>query len=212
MLQRAGRLHDAVAEYRVAMGFHEKAISRFPTEVKLRTRLLSIRAELAALLESLGNRPEAATLLQEQLQDLRAGVGGDSAEVATACAWTARALLTAGMSADAELLSRKCLTIREKQIPDDWLAFNARSILGASLIGQKRYTEAEPFLISGYEGMKQREEKIPAAGKLRLKEAVQYLVQLYEATNRSDQAAEWKQKLAEFEKEQTSPALKEVAK
>lgn len=48
--------------------------------------------------------------------------------------------------------------------------------------------------------MKPREARIPAVGKPRLKETLQRLVQLYEATGRPDQAAEWKQKLAEFEK------------
>jgi len=34
-------------------------------------------------------------------------------------------------------------------------------MLGGSLLGQKKYAEAEPLLLSGYEGMKQREVKIP---------------------------------------------------
>ena len=51
--------------------------------------------------------------------------------------------------------------------------------------------------------MKQREAKIPANGKLRLKETLQRLVQLYDATDRPDQAAAWKQKLPEFEKAET---------
>ena len=73
-------------------------------------------------------------------------------------------------------------------------------MLGGSLLGQKKYAEAEPFLLSGYEGMKQREIMIPREGKPRLKEALQRLVHLYEATDRPDQAAGWKQKLAEFDK------------
>jgi hypothetical protein len=51
--------------------------------------------------------------------------------------------------------------------------------------------------------MKQREEEIPADGRPRLKETLQRLVQLYEATSRPDRAAQWKQKLAEFEKAET---------
>ena len=51
--------------------------------------------------------------------------------------------------------------------------------------------------------MKKREQKIPAIGKPRLNETLQRLVQLYEATGRSDQAAAWKQKLAEFDKAET---------
>ncbi len=106
-------------------------------------------------------------------------------------------------------LARECLAIREQQLPDDWRTFNARNLLGGSLLGQKKYAEAEPLLLSGYQGMKQREEKILAAGRPRVPETLQRLVQLYEQTGRADQAAEWKQKLTEFEKaeaEQKKPA------
>jgi hypothetical protein len=50
--------------------------------------------------------------------------------------------------------------------------------------------------------MKSRENDIPAEAKPRLKEALQRLVQLYEATGRPDRAAEWKQKLADFDTSQ----------
>ena len=51
--------------------------------------------------------------------------------------------------------------------------------------------------------MQQRKEKIPASGRPRLKETLQRLVQLYNATGPPDQAAEWKQKLAVFDKAET---------
>lgn len=108
--------------------------------------------------------------------------------------------LAAGKPAEAEPLARECLAMREAIIPDDWRTFNARSVLGGCLLGQKKFTEAEPLLISGYEGMKRREDKIPPAGKVRPQQALQRLVQLYEETNRPDQAARWKQKLTEAEK------------
>ena len=80
-------------------------------------------------------------------------------------------------------------------------------MLGSSLLGQKKYSEAEPLLISGYQGLKQREPEVPPASKSTvtrlIKEAIQYLAQLYDATGRPDQAAEWKKKLEEFE--QTHP-------
>jgi hypothetical protein len=59
------------------------------------------------------------------------------------------------------------------------------------------------LLVSGYEGLKQREDKLPIAVRPRLKRAIERLLQLYEETGRLDQAAEWKQKLAEFEKAAT---------
>ena len=63
------------------------------------------------------------------------------------------------------------------------------------------------MLLSAYEGMKQREASIPSAARPRLREALQSLVQLYNATRRPDQAALWKQKLAEFDQEQSKRPL-----
>ena len=48
-------------------------------------------------------------------------------------------------------------------------------MLGGALLGQKKYAEAEPLLLAGYEGMKQREAKIPPEGKVRLTEALERL-------------------------------------
>ena len=59
-------------------------------------------------------------------------------------------------------------------------------------------TEPEPLLLSGYEGLKQRQDRIPAAGRARLKEALERLVRLYEATDRTNEATEWKKKLVKL--------------
>jgi hypothetical protein len=121
-----------------------------------------------------------------------------------ALATRATTLLQQGKFGEAELLARECLALRETLIPDNALTFNARSLLGASLLGQKEYAEAEPLLLSGYEGMKEREDQIPAAGKPRLTEALQRLVQLYQATGQSGKAAQWRQKLTQTDKSEAS--------
>jgi eukaryotic-like serine/threonine-protein kinase len=97
-------------------------------------------------------------------------------------------------------LALECRAIREKKLPDNWRTFNARSMLGGSLLGQKKYAQAEPLLLSAYEGMKKREMDLPLEGKPRLNEALERLVQLYEVTDRLDQAAEWKRRLAALDK------------
>lgn len=117
----------------------------------------------------------------------------ECAEVLTAYA---DRLLTEGKFVEAESPSRRSLAIRERQAPDDWSTFNSRSLLGVSLLGQKRYAEAQPLLLAGYEGLKQRETTIPKSEKPRLQEALQRVVQLYEATGHPDQAADWRKKLA----------------
>ena len=107
-------------------------------------------------------------------------------------------LLSCGQQAAAEPLLRECLAIREKAQPDDWTTFNTRSMLGSALCGQKKYAEAEPLLFKGYEGMKQREEKIPKEAKVRLVETVDRLIELYAATNKPDEAAKWRAERAKY--------------
>jgi hypothetical protein len=52
--------------------------------------------------------------------------------------------------------------------------------------------------------MKKQEAKLPPQGKARLIEAVERLVQLYEATDKKDEAAKWRKK-----REVLRPATKE---
>ena len=99
-----------------------------------------------------------------------------------------------------ETLLRECLSIREKKLPDGWPTFSAHSALGENLMARKQYVEAEPLLISGYNGLGEWEAKTPAVSKRRLREAVEDLMRLCEETGRPDKAAEWKQKLAELTK------------
>ena len=70
-------------------------------------------------------------------------------------------LLLQKKPAEAELKLRECLTIRQKIQPDDWTTFETKSILGEALLEQKKFADAEPLLLSGYEGMKHREDAIP---------------------------------------------------
>jgi eukaryotic-like serine/threonine-protein kinase len=63
------------------------------------------------------------------------------------------------------------------------------------LLGQKKFADAEPLILAGYEGMKARAAKIPAAAKPNLAEAGVRVVWLYEGWGKPVQAAAWKRKL-----------------
>jgi serine/threonine protein kinase/tetratricopeptide (TPR) repeat protein len=173
-------------------------------------------AVLQNVLTDLGDFGGIEVLRCEQLEALRRRLATDDPELASVIVELASALLEEKKFTEAEPLARECLAIREKKLPDDWRTFNARSMLGATLLGQKKYAEAEAFLLSGYEGVKQRENRIPAVGRPRLKEALQRLVQLYEAKDRPDQAADWKQKLELFNRQEAekkaSTAPKDIIK
>jgi serine/threonine protein kinase/tetratricopeptide (TPR) repeat protein len=90
-------------------------------------------------------------------------------------------------------LLRDCLMARQKQNPEDWKTFNARSVLGGALLDQQKYADAEPLLRAGYEGLKQRRDRIPAAlRRACLSAALQRLIALYETTGNKDEAAKWR--------------------
>ena len=105
-------------------------------------------------------------------------------------------------------LLRRCLTLRQQATPNAWQTFNTQSLLGGALLGQKKYAEAEPLLVKGYEGMKAREKTIPkaAGGELRIPEALDRLIELYTATNKPDEANKWQAERAKY-----PPARKPVA-
>jgi eukaryotic-like serine/threonine-protein kinase len=84
------------------------------------------------------------------------------------------------------------LDIRQRIQPDDWTTFDAKSMLGEALLDQKKYADAEPLLLSGYEGLKQHEAKIPSQEKIHRTKALERLVQLYEAWGKNDKAAKWR--------------------
>ena len=102
-----------------------------------------------------------------------------------------------GKPAQALPLIEQVLTKREKKEPDAWTTFYAKAMLGEALLCQKKYADAEPLLVQGYEGMKQREARNfpPQVPELRLREALDRLVQLYDAWDKPDQAAKWREEL-----------------
>jgi hypothetical protein len=102
--------------------------------------------------------------------------------------------------AEAEAMLRECLTIRETKEPETWTTFGAMSLLGSSLVGQKRFEEAEPLLLKGYEGMKQREEKIPKTSgpARRILDAIDRLIEFYTAMGKPDEVKKWQAERARY--------------
>jgi hypothetical protein len=78
---------------------------------------------------------------------------------------------------------------------NDWGRFRARVFLGGALAGLHRYAEAEPLLISGYQGMQQRLSRIPAKQKKWLRSSGEQIIDLYLQWSKPEQAAQWRAKL-----------------
>jgi hypothetical protein len=96
---------------------------------------------------------------------------------------------------DAEIILRECLALRAAKESDKWQYFETHRGLGAALLGQKRYAEAEVHLVQGYQGLKQREASISATNKYFLAEGLQHLIQLYDEWGKPKEAAKWKHDL-----------------
>jgi tetratricopeptide (TPR) repeat protein len=142
-----------------------------------------------------GRTAEGSALARANLEEARKALPADSPQLATGLATTGSALLDLKAWADAETALRACLAIREKKEPAAWTTFNTRSLLGAALLGQKKYPEAEPHLLQGYEGLKREAKMTPLNKQVRSREALERLVRLYDGWGRPKEAAKWRKEL-----------------
>ena len=90
------------------------------------------------------------------------------------------------------------LAFYERRMPDDPLRFDVTGMIGAAFTGQKKYADAEPLLLQGYEGIKKRETTIPPQGNPRLPESMDRLIELYTATNKPAEVKKWRTERAKY--------------
>ena len=75
-------------------------------------------------------------------------------------------------------------------------------------MGQQKYAEAEPLLVEGYDGMKQREAFMDAGFKHWLTKAGDRLIRFYEVTNQPEKARAWREKVKPKLPDATSNSVK----
>ena len=175
----------------------------------LPSQLASVRWELLMTYERAGSYDKAEAMYRQLLEETREQYGPADPRTAGRMAQLGLNLLNQKKWTEAETLLRECLAIREKIEPEVWSTFGVKSMLGGALLGQKRYADAEPLLTQGYQGLKQRAAKIPAQGKDRFREAVDRLVQLYEAIGRKDKALALKKEFADWGLAQLEHSIQE---
>jgi tetratricopeptide (TPR) repeat protein/tRNA A-37 threonylcarbamoyl transferase component Bud32 len=139
---------------------------------------------------------EAEVWRRKWVATVKARAGAESTAYAEGLSALGSNLLEQGKNAAAEPILRELMVIRRKKAPEEWTTFDAELMLGTALLLQRRHAEAEPFLVRGYQGMKQREAEIPASvAPLILRHALVRLVQLYDALDKQHEAAKWRQEL-----------------
>jgi tetratricopeptide (TPR) repeat protein len=111
--------------------------------------------------------------------------------MATRLASLALNLLLQGRPDEAEPLAREAVGLNQIE---GHHRFYSVSVLGAVLLGQKKYAEGEPLLLQGYQGLKQNEAVHPAVRRWR-KQVGEWVVRLYDATGQPEKARMWREKL-----------------
>ena len=104
--------------------------------------------------------------------------------------------LKTGQYAQAERLLRDALPRHKAANSPTWDRYYCESLLGGSLAGQRKYPEAEPLLVAGYERMRERANTLPPCNRLQLEQAGKWIVQLYQDWGKPDKAAEWRARIS----------------
>ncbi len=150
---------------------------------------------LANLYRSEGRSAEAETLLASVLESRRRVLGSAHPDTTSVMAVLGEVRLQQKKYAEAEVLLREVRNNNEKADADSWERYWSLNLLGASLAGRGQYVEAESLLLSGYQGMRQREAAVPLEDRLVLFQAGVRIVQLYESWEKPEKAAEWRERL-----------------
>ena len=148
-------------------------------------------SNLASVYVKEGRNAEAEPLLVKAEEVRRRVLGEQHPDTLRSMSSVGSIYVKVGKYDQAESVLRSALSIYQKAFPDSWERYNCESLLGASLIGQKKYDEAEPVITSSYTAMSQRKATIPAGRTSALDEAGDRIIQLYRSWRKPEKAAEW---------------------
>ncbi|HKB01634.1 MAG TPA: protein kinase [Gemmataceae bacterium] len=143
---------------------------------------------LADAFQKLGEVAKARRVTAEEEAWIRRRCTADSLDLAGHLAKLGLGRIDIRLFEDAERVLRESLAIRVAMAPDDYRRFNSAALLGAALLGQEKYAEAEPLLVTGYDGLKARQKDIPPEGQEYIPRAGRALARLYERTGRQEKA------------------------
>jgi tetratricopeptide (TPR) repeat protein len=155
---------------------------------------LTVLSDVAFMYQRRGKYALAEVYATQALAGRRHALGSGHPDTMASAGELALAYESQHKFAQSESLAREAWEFYGKKQPDNWQRFRAESLLGASLSGQKRYAEAEPLLLEGYQGMLTRKGRMAVPDWYHLDRAREWTVELYRAWGKPMKAAEWRQK------------------
>ena len=160
---------------------------------------------LAQAYQKAERHEKSLALYTEALQRRRQKLGPDHQDTLFDAIGLSSDQLSQRLFAEAEAVVRECLPLAETKHPSAWFTCQLRCQLGAALVGQAKFAEAERLLVDGYAGLNGRIGTMPVPmGNQRRVKALESLVQLYEGLGKPDEAAKWRREL-ELVRADTAP-------
>jgi tetratricopeptide (TPR) repeat protein len=177
-------LHERVLDGIRSVSGRENASTSWPT------------LTLAQVYQRAGYLDQADRLLRDYLEHIGKHESSRNVRQSRANAVTCLALnLTLqGRYSEAEPLAREALAHSDKEFPEHPWRYIRVSLLGAILLGQERFEEAQPLLLEGYEGL-ERGSATHHLNNWWIVEAAQRVVRFYEATGQQEKARVWREKV-----------------
>jgi len=194
-MDNLGTLYTSQARYAQAEALYRQAL-----EISRRLLgpdnpyTLDFLSDFAFMYQRQGKYDLAETYAAQALAGRRHALGSEHPDTIASEAALALAYLSQAQFTEAQSLAREALDTDKKIQSDNWQCYRAESLVGESLTGEKKYAEAEPLLLEGYQGMLARKDLIAVPDRYHLELAHRWLIQLYEAWGKPAKAAEWNNK------------------
>jgi len=189
--------------------FHQ-SVSRLESQSFLHLNAGQMMFNLCACLEQLQKYDQAEVWRRKWVAALKVRGASESEPYAVELLALGRNLLRQNKYADAEPFLRESLTVLPNAsrahprgvtvLSPAWTTANTQALLGAALLGQRKYAEAEPFLVQGYEAMVKSYKEFESHFKDSdvddaHRDILERLVQLYREWGNADQEARGRKEL-----------------
>jgi tetratricopeptide (TPR) repeat protein len=138
-----------------------------------------------------GRSAEAETVYTKVLESRRQVLGGEHPDTLETLVSLGQLRIERRAYTRAEAPLREALRAYEKAAPDSWERYDCEALFGASLAGQKRYVEAEPLLIAGFQGMLRQKETASPSERREIAGVGDRVVELYRDWAKPEKVVEW---------------------
>jgi tetratricopeptide (TPR) repeat protein len=204
-----GPEHSTTIAYMTALANVYTDEKRYPEAEALHLKILALKrklfppnsnrtrnslAYLIMLYERQAKFSQAEPYAVELLAGRRHTLGQNNSSTMDAAADLAEIYVEERKFSAAEPLAREASEWDNKNRTDVWQNYRSKTLLGASLAGQRKFADAEPLLLEGYEGMTARKQKMESDEFQEIDRAARWIAGMYDTWGKPDQASKWRQR------------------